>query len=467
MGLLTKLPAILKECKEEYRNTTCSLDEFILTEQVGERHTGDFGNVLAKGDNAAFMKYLLKCRKMEGKIKLIYIDPPFYSKSDYGTAIRLESEKVSKIPIIKQTAYQDTWENGMEEYLRMLAFRLLFMKDLLTEDGGIWVHLDWHVVHYVKLIMDEIFGAEHFVNEVIWNYKSGGVSKRYFARKHDTLLYYSKTPKYYFNAQKEKSYNRALKPYRFKGVEEYQDEIGWYTMVNKKDVWQIDMVGRTSSERTGYATQKPELLIQTILESCTKEGDLCADFFGGSGTLAAAAHKMGRNFIHCDMGELSLAHAYKRFLFHKIPFQYWECENKLEGKQKKENKKDKFKIEAQFSAGQNSLGEPIFSVELLSYRINFLKNGLIAEEQKKLLRKIMKEEPLLLVDYWMIDFHYDGNIFKPEAYDRRLKSALAARAQIDGGEISCVMLCVVDVFGNRAFIKWGNENEMESQLLKH
>jgi adenine specific DNA methylase Mod len=202
----------------------------------------------------------------------------------------------------------------MEEYLRMLAVRLFLMKELLSEDGCLWVHLDWHSVHYVKVLLDEIFGEKNFINEVIWNYKSGGVSKNYFARKHDTLLFYAKSPKYYFKAQQEKSYNRDFKPYRFKGVAEYRDEIGWYTMVNMKDVWQINMVGRTSAERTGYATQKPEQLIDRILESCTREGDLCADFFGGSGTLAAAADRMGRKWISCDIGDLSAINSHKRLV---------------------------------------------------------------------------------------------------------------------------------------------------------
>ncbi|WP_324823276.1 site-specific DNA-methyltransferase [Sinanaerobacter sp. ZZT-01] len=461
MGLLAKLPAILEECKDEYqRNTTQAPTGFILTEQIGEgenRNT-QFKNIFAKGDNAFFMDYLLKNRKLRSKLNLIYIDPPFYSKSDYGTQIRLESEKISKLPILKQTAYQDTWQNGMEDYLRMLTYRLLFMKDLLAEDGGIWVHLDWHVVHYVKIIMDEIFGEDNFINEVVWNYKSGGVSKRYFARKHDTLLYYSKTPNYYFKAQKEKSYNRGFKPYRFKGVKEYQDETGWYTMVNKKDVWQIDMVGRTSGERTGYATQKPELLIRNILESCTKEGDICADFFGGSGTLAAAAHKMGRAFIHCDIGSLSLAHTYKRLIFNKIPFQYYEWKRNPEGKIKRLEKtenQNEAKIEADFSKKKDSKGKTLFTVKLVSYVPCFSKIDILDEEHQKLLERVTKEEPLLLVDYWMIDFHYDGKTFKPTAYYKRLKKALEVEAQIDEEGISCVMLCVVDVFGSRTFCKMG------------
>ena len=125
------------------------------------------------------------------------------------------------------------------------------MRDLLSDTGCLWVHLDWHAVHYVKVILDQIFGEKNFINEIIWTYKSGGANKRNFARKHDTLLFYSKTDNYIFNPQTEKSYNRGLRPYRFKGVEEYEDETGWYTIVNMKDVWSIDMVGRTSSERTG------------------------------------------------------------------------------------------------------------------------------------------------------------------------------------------------------------------------
>ena len=112
----------------------------------------------------------------------------------------------------------------MEEYLRMLTVRFFIMKELLAEDGCLWVHLDWHGVHSVKILLDEIFGGEkNFINEIIWNYKSGGVSKKYFARKHDTLLFYAKSQDYYFKAQQEKSYNRDFKPYRFKGVSEYKD----------------------------------------------------------------------------------------------------------------------------------------------------------------------------------------------------------------------------------------------------
>jgi hypothetical protein len=135
-------------------------------------------------------------------------------------------------PTIKPMAYDDHWKTGMEEYLKMLCVRFFLIKDLLSDEGCFWVHLDWHVVHYVKILLDEIFGEDNFVNEIIWNYKSGGTGKRNFSRKHDTLLFYSKSKKYYFNPLQEKSYNRGFKPYRFKGVQEYEDELGWYTEFN-------------------------------------------------------------------------------------------------------------------------------------------------------------------------------------------------------------------------------------------
>ena len=236
-------------------------------------------NLLIFGDNLKALEQL-KDVGAKDQIDFIYIDPPYFTGSDYSQ-------------------YQDKWDS-MEDYLAMLNERFLLMKELLSPTGCIAVHLDWHAVHYVKVEMDRIFGYNHFVNELIWSYKSGGASTRNFARKHDNILVYSKSSKHKFNPQKEKSYNRGGKPYRFKGVEEFSDEKGWYTLVNHKDVFTIDMVGRTSAERTGYPTQKPEKLMDLLIEAFTDEGDLCADFFAGSGSLAAAAAKKNRRYISCD-----------------------------------------------------------------------------------------------------------------------------------------------------------------------
>ena len=279
--------------------------DFFAFEQYGEE--SEAPDVIGFGDNLEYMEYLLKRKNMAGKLQLIYADPPFFSKGKYSASFCLDSETLGKSSQIRPEAYDDRWELGLPEYLTMLTVRLFLMKELLSETGCIWVHLDRHAAHYVKLVMDAVFGEKNFVNEVIWTYKSGGAAQRSFARKHDTLLFYGKSGGYKFRALKEKSYNRGLKPYRFKGVEEFCDETGWYTLVNMKDVWSIDMVGRTSSERTGYATQKPEKLLERIVEACSDEGDLCADFFAGSGTLGAVCRKLGRRWLMCDEGELSVA----------------------------------------------------------------------------------------------------------------------------------------------------------------
>lgn len=329
MSLINEFSKITEASRAEYENAAAG--EFRADEAVREilraRHAvndgskpQENGGVLAFGDNLSFMKYLLDGCDMKGRVKLIYIDPPFFSKANYEASLRMKEEsggsekQGGEENKIRHLAYKDVWEQGMEEYLTMLTSRLMFMRELLADDGTIWVHLDWHSVHYVKILMDEIFGDTNFINEIIWQYKSGGSSKTHFARKHDNILVYGKTKKYYLKLPKEKSYNRGLKPYRFKGVEEFCDEVGWYTMVNMKDVWSIDMVGRTAKERTGYATQKPEALLNRIIEAGSCEGDIVADFFCGSGTLGAAASKLGRRWICSDSSAVAAAACVKRFL---------------------------------------------------------------------------------------------------------------------------------------------------------
>ena len=303
MSLLKNFGKVVTACKKEYRKKR--FGEFELMEGYSE------GSLLCAGDNEDLMKYLLQKRDMAGKIQQIYIDPPFFSKATYDATVKVTNADGDEVKI-KKRAYEDIWEEGMEEYLKMMGVRLMLMKDLLADTGTIWVHLDWHGVYYVKVLMDEIFGEKNFVNEIVWTYKSGGSSKAHFARKHDSILVYAKSKKYYLDIPKEKSYNRDFKPYRFKGVSEYQDNIGWYTLVNMKDVWSIDMVGRTSKERTGYATQKPEALVERILEAGSREGDLVADFFCGSATLAAVAERTGRRWICSDNSDVAIHSAKAR-----------------------------------------------------------------------------------------------------------------------------------------------------------
>lgn len=267
-------------------------------------------NRLCYGDNLLVMQALLNgddatgLPSMRGMIDLIYIDPPYDSKADYRTKITLPNGNIEQRPnVLEQFAYSDTWKEGTVSYLKMMYPRLYLMRELLSEQGSIYVHVDWHVGHYVKLLMDEIFDKSNFTNEIIWSYKSGGVGDSTFAKKHDVIYFYKKNGQAIFNVLKEKSYNRGFKPYRFKGVTEYEDEIGWYTLVNCKDVWDIEMVGRTAQERVNYATQKPEKLLERIIKASSNEGSIVADFFGGSGTTAAVAERLNRRWITSDFGK--------------------------------------------------------------------------------------------------------------------------------------------------------------------
>lgn len=458
MSLIGSLPSILEESRKEYEAMKEAAGEgrpFFPVEQVNKREKGgavspaeqESGreelppNMLAHGDNLAFIQYLLRERDMEGKLQLVYMDPPFYSKASYDAVIRLKSEEIPDAPAIKPTAYDDSWKTGIEDYLRMLCIRLFFVRDLLAEEGCCWVHLDWHVVHYVKILMDEIFGQKHFVNEIIWNYKSGGTGKRSFSKKHDTLLFYGKTKGYYFHPLQEKSYNRGYKPYCFKGVQEFQDEIGWYTLVNMKDVWQIDMVGRTSSERTGYATQKPEQLLRQIIESCTRPGDVCADFFGGSGTLAAAAEALGRQWISCDMGGIAMASSLRRMIEKNSSFTLLETRPDPTG--------GGLELETEVKAAAEPaavLGEQLIEIRLKGYMREWTDISLKDDEQTVVAR-FQEQDPLQLLAYWSVDFHYDGKCHRPDVSFVKEKDRIETLCVCKGRDIKKISVRAVDVFG--------------------
>lgn len=288
-------------------------------------------NRLIYGDNLLAMQALIAGDEatglppMRGKVDLIYIDPPFDSKADYRTRINLPGADIEQKPTtIEQFAYADTWKDGTVSYLKMLYPRLVLMRELLSDKGSIYVHIDWHVGHYVKVLMDDIFGKENFLNEIIWCYKSGGAGGGGYAKKHDTILFYSKNNSHLtFNIVKEKSY---MMPWSGKNPAQvyYQDEKGTYTLVNTKDYWvDIGMLATSSYERTGYATQKPEALLERIIKASSNEGDLICDFFGGSGTAAAVAERLGRRWITTDIGKPATLVMRKRFIDQKVkPFLY-------------------------------------------------------------------------------------------------------------------------------------------------
>src|SRR5699024_6113793 len=371
-------------------------------------------NRFYKSDNLYAMKSLLD-NGYKGKIDLIYIDPPFFTMSNYTNKIQVlkgDSKKVIDYP-----AYNDIWKEGLIEYLNMLTVRLILMKELLSDQGTIYIHLDYRAVHYVKIIMDCIFGMDNFLNEIVWSYKSGGTSKRYYSRKHDNILVYTKTKKYIFNPQKEKSYNRGLKPYGFKGIKEYEDEIGWYTLVNSKDVWPINMVGRTSKERVGYGTQKPEKLLERIILSSSNENSIVADFFAGSGTTAIVAEKNNRRWIMSDMGDLSMPIVRRRMAkLDKNPYLLLDQDPFILDKSQRlyleyniENIEDKVSI----------------NINLKSYNIDS-KSLKLKRKDKETIKNVWENYFLLLLDYIGIGYINENREFitKYESYRDRDKLKL-------------------------------------------
>ena len=277
-------------------------------------------NKLIWGDNKLVLSSLKNGPLREeiekqGGIKLIYIDPPFDVGADFSMDIKIGDERFTKEPsVLEELAYRDTWGRNSESFIAMIYERLSLMRDLLAADGSIYVHCDWRVNSYIRLVLDEIFGKERHRNEIIWCYRSGGAGSYCFAKKHDTILCYEKTKNVIFNQQKEKSY---MKPWSGKNPAQtyYKDKFGTYTLVNTKDWWQdIGILSTDAYERVDYPTQKPESLLDRIIAASSNEGDIVADFFAGSGTTLAVAEKLGRKWIGSDLGKFAIHTTRKRMI---------------------------------------------------------------------------------------------------------------------------------------------------------
>ncbi len=256
-------------------------------------------NRLILGDNLAIMAALLP--EYEGKINLIYIDPPFFTNRNFPA--RIGRGEDSRNPSEWQMAegYHDHWDD-LDAYLDFLYQRLLLMHRLLAPDGTLYLHLDWHASAYARLLLDEIFGQDRLLNEIIWTYHGPSPIKSAFNRKHDTILSYTKSSTYTFNA------DAVREPYNENTVKTFKSskKAGFGKVPDLKrgkvpeDWWYFPVVARLHNERTGYPTQKPEALLERIIKASSNEGDLVADFFSGSGTTALVAAKLERKFIATD-----------------------------------------------------------------------------------------------------------------------------------------------------------------------
>lgn len=302
-------------------------------------------NTLYFGDNLEVMKNF-----KDEIVDLVYLDPPFQSGRDYNIIFE-NINKNKDTDFAQAKAFSDTWywgeeaqkeyeglingsltrtkpsvkliqlmqalrsylgESSMMAYLTMMAPRLLEIQRVLKNTGSVYLHCDPTASHYLKLLMDAIFGANNFRNEIVWHYRTGGVSKRWFASKHDIILFYSKTDAYIFNPIEEKVYyEKGFKP-RLEDRKLEKDENGYYRYVYKDDVWDIPAVFNMSKEYIGYPTQKPEKLLEVIITASSKPGSVILDPFCGCGTAIAVAQKTERKWIGIDISYLAIDIIVKR-----------------------------------------------------------------------------------------------------------------------------------------------------------
>lgn len=251
------------------------------------------------GENLSIMASLLV--EYEGKINLIYADPPFFTNRHFETRIGRgeDSRKPSEWRLA--SGYTDQWDN-LDAYIDFLYQRLALMVRLLSDGGTIYLHLDWHADAYARLLMDELLGAENFLNEIIWAYHGPSPIRSAFNRKHDTILVYTKGTPYTFNA------DAVRVPYNLSTLKTFasSNKAGFGKIPNlirgkvPEDWWYFPVVARLHSERTGYPTQKPEALLERIILASSNPGDLVADFFCGSGTTPLIAAKNNRRFLGSD-----------------------------------------------------------------------------------------------------------------------------------------------------------------------
>jgi len=303
----------------------------LFEEWAESKRIDDFRNHLIWGDNKLVMGSLLK--DFKGKIDLIYIDPPFDVGADFTMKLPIgdSKETIQKDQsTLEMVAYRDMWGRGTDSYLHMIYDRLVLMKELLSKKGSIYVHCDWRVNSFLRIILDEIFGKEMLKRELIWNRgnPSGGkAGANNYIHAHDTILFFTKTTSPKFNKQyvpytKEYIKERFIHNDKEKGAYRLQ---GSAPNVRKQylsdskgkavtSVWTIPDINVMAIERIDYPTQKPEALLERIIKASSNEGDLVADFFCGSGTTGAVAEKLGRRWIMSDLGRFSIHTVRKRII---------------------------------------------------------------------------------------------------------------------------------------------------------
>lgn len=325
-----------------------------LFDERGRQKSG-WTNKLIWGDNKLILSSLKNGPIREeiekaGGIKLIYIDPPFDVGADFSMDIEIGDETFTKRPnVLEELAYRDTWGKGADSFIAMIYERLVLMRDLLAEDGCIYVHTDYRVNSHIRFILDEIFGKEMLQNEVIWCYRGMAVSTSHYVRRHDNIYFYSKSKNYpfYWDRITEPLTETTEDKYRYKDkdgrhfrlhgrniqgspIQNHTDiDIKWLETnpelcrvdyldekkgTKPRDWFTMDYINVMSSERVDYPTQKPEALLERIIKASSDENDIIADFFCGSGTTLSVAEKLGRKWIGSDLGKFAIHTTRKRLL---------------------------------------------------------------------------------------------------------------------------------------------------------
>ncbi|MEJ2550823.1 MAG: DNA methyltransferase [Anaerolineales bacterium] len=313
--------------KWEQRRERSKAAKLSLTSIVNRSPEDEPQGSIFQGENLAVMHALLP--EWRGRLDLIYADPPFLTGNAYAARIGRGEDSRKPDTWQKVEGYEDSWPNGAA-YLDMLFNRLQCMYDLLAPTGTFYLHLDWHASAYARVMLDEIFGPDRLLNEIVWVYHGPSPIRSAFKRKHDTILAYTKSKEYTFNA------DAVRIPYAASTVKTFQssDKAGFGKKPDlargkvPEDWWYFPVVARLHSERTGYPTQKPEALMERIILASSNEGDWVGDFFCGAGTTPVVAYRLGRRWIACDSEPLATLNTYRRMLLEEtpVPFDVWQTQ---------------------------------------------------------------------------------------------------------------------------------------------
>lgn len=345
-------------------------------------------NRLILGDNLRVMNALMG--EYEDKLDLIYVDPPFFTNKGYTA--RIGRGEDSRKPEEWQLAegYPDQWDD-LDSYLDMLYPRLKLMHRLLAPTGSLYLHLDWHANSYARILLDEIFGYENFRNEIIWTYHGPSPIRTAFNRKHDMILFYSKTDEYVFNVDDIRI------PYASNTIETFKSskKAGFGKVPDlergkvPEDWWYFPVVARLHQERTGYPTQKPERLLERIILASTNPGDLVADFFGGAGTTGTVANRLNRRFISSDLQSRAIITSRSRLVL----------KNQELGENRAGMENSVLPVFLQREEGWKEV--PLKSLEEMGFPGISLEDGIIQ----------LPPELVPNVEYWEVDPDWQGEIF--------------------------------------------------------